>query len=126
VASREPQRRGVARRAPLTPITVEFLLDGYVAAHAEVVDISATGLGMLSADGFGSEQGYEIRLACERDLLPRVEVPMARVVWCQAVDASGRRRGGVRFDRRRRDTRAALERLMHATCPASASTTDPA
>ena len=112
------QRRRATRRAPVTPITVEFLLDGYLAARADVVDISATGLGILAMDAFGPDEGYDIRLACERDSHPRVEISAARVVWCQRLDPSGRRRGGVRFDRGHMKTRLALDSLIEATCPA--------
>jgi hypothetical protein len=112
-------RRRVRRRSPVTPITVEFLLDGYVASRAEVVDISAAGLGILGADGFGPGDGYDIRLACERCAHPPVVVSAARVVWCEAAARGGRRRGGLHFDRRHRATRLTLERLIQATCPAA-------
>jgi hypothetical protein len=105
------------RWSPLTPIRVEFLLDGYVAAQAEVIDISSTGLGILSLEGFGPNEGYELRLACERGALRSVQVPTARVVWCESVGPGGRQRGGLRFDHRRAETRLALERLIQATCP---------
>jgi PilZ domain len=112
------QRRRMERRYPVTPITVEFLLDGYLAAKADVVDISVTGLGILAMDAFGPDQGYDIRLACERSTHPNVEITAVRVVWCERVGADGSRRGGVRFDRRHSDTRQALEGLMQATCHA--------
>jgi c-di-GMP-binding flagellar brake protein YcgR len=102
----------------VTPITVEFLLDGYLAARADVIDISATGLGMLAMDAFGPDEGYDIRLACERAHPHVVEITAVRVVWCDRVGQNGRRRGGVRFDRGHMKTRLALDSLIQATCPA--------
>jgi hypothetical protein len=105
----------------VTPIKAEFLLDGYVAAHAEVLDISVTGLGILALDAFGAGEDYDVRLTCERSAHPRVEIQAVRVVWCERPGPHGRRRGGVRFGRRHLGTHEALERLITATCPATTS-----
>ena len=105
------------RRPPLAPLTVQFLLDGYVAAQAEVVDITTAGICVVSAEILGPEEGYEIRLASEGELVPRVEPTAARVVWCEPGTPGARRRVGLRFDHRRAETRLALERLIQVACP---------
>lgn len=107
------------RRPPAAPLTVQFLLDGYVAAQAEVVDISTAGIGVLLAEVLGPEDGYEIRLACEDGLVPRVEPTAARVMWCEPGARGARWRVGLRFDHRRAETRVALQSLIQATCPAA-------
>ncbi len=110
------QRRSRARRTPAVPLTVEFLLDGYVAAQAEVVDISTSGIGVLSADNLGGPAGYEIRLTCEAGPVPRVELNAARVVWWQPGASQEGWRMGLRLGHRHAGTLAALERLIQATC----------
>ncbi len=114
------------RRPPVAPLTVQFLLDGYVAAQAEVVDITTAGICVVSAENLGPDDGYEIRLAGEGGLIPRVEPTAARVVWCEPGAPGARRRVGLRFDHRRAETRLALERLIQAACPQPSGATDPA
>lgn len=110
------QRRSRERRTPAVPLTLQFLQDGYVAAQADVVDISASGIGVLSADKLGNEGGYEIRLACEAGPVPRLELDAARVVWWQPGGSGRTWRMGLRLSNRREETLAALERLIQATC----------
>jgi hypothetical protein len=95
---------------------VQFLLDGYVAAQAEVVDISTSGIGVLSAENLGDQGGYEIRLACDGGPVPRVELNAARVVWWQSGGLGRGWRMGLRLNNRREETLVALEWLIQATC----------
>lgn len=112
------QRRSRERHTPAIPLTVQFLLDGYVAAQAEVVDISTSGIGVLSPENLGNQPAYEIRLVWEIGPVPRVELNAARVVWWQSGGSDRGWRMGLRLNNRHEETLAALERLIQATCPA--------
>lgn len=110
------QRRSRDRRTPAVPLTVQFLLDGYVAAQAEVVDISTSGIGVLSPEDLGHPGGYEIRLTCEAGPVPRLELNAARVVWWRFGGSDKGWRMGLRLNNRHAETLVALERLIQATC----------
>lgn len=113
------QRRGRERRTPAVPLTVQFLLDGYVAAQAGVVDISTSGIGVLSAEDLGHPGGYEVRLTCDVGPVTRLDFNAARVVWWRFGGSGKGWRLGLRLNNRHAGTLAALERLIQATCPSA-------
>jgi hypothetical protein len=78
-------------------IGVQFLLDGYVVAFGDVLDISFGGAGLITGEGLASGHNLELRFTAEDPALPAFQTA-AKVVWCKPAERPGEpTRCGVRW-----------------------------
>jgi c-di-GMP-binding flagellar brake protein YcgR len=95
---------------------VRFLVDGYVAAHGELADVSLDGASLWMGGGFHSGDTFELHFDCD-DPAARSFRTMARVVWCRhALSADGRTRCGVRWDHIASAEQDQLQQFIATTC----------
>ncbi len=110
------QKRRSERRTPRTAIGVQFLLDGYVVAYGDVIDISLGGAGLATPEGLISGNNLELRFAAEDPAVPAFQTA-AKVVWCQPADGPGdQTRCGVRWALPAVSQRHPLHILIDSTC----------
>jgi hypothetical protein len=110
------QKRRSARCVPKTAIGVQFLLDGYVVAYGDVLDISLGGAGLTTGEGLISGHNLELRFAAEDPALPAFQTA-AKVVWCEPGNAPGQQtRCGVRWPLAQASRRHPLQTLIESTC----------
>jgi hypothetical protein len=108
--------RWAARRHPTTPISVQFLVDGYVVAHGEVADISLKGVGLRASEGLKPGETVELRLDVEGENLPSF-FGQARIIWSQgAVGGDDASRCGVRWSNLTDAEAGPLLALIEASC----------
>jgi len=95
---------------------VQLLVDGYVAAHGELADLSLGGASLWMGEGFRSGDTFEFRLETDA-ALPFSFRTTAKVVWSRAaMSADGRTRCGVCWDHIASVEQDRLERLIAAAC----------
>jgi hypothetical protein len=110
------RERGARRCIPRRPIGVQLLVDGYVAAHAELADLSLGGACVWMGGGFRSGDTFEFRLETD-SALPFSFRTTAKVVWSRAaMSGDGRTRCGVCWDHIASADQDRLERLIAAAC----------
>jgi Tfp pilus assembly protein PilZ len=110
------QRRRTNRNVPTKAVSVQLLLDGYVAAYGSVEDISLGGARLAIGEDFPSAEEIEIRIAAE-DRSALSFHTTAKVVWCQpATSAEGRNLWGVHWTHFPRTAKHVLEALIADTC----------
>jgi hypothetical protein len=110
------QHRWAARRHPMTPISVQFLVDGYVVAHGEVADISLKGAGLRASEGLKPGETVELRLDAEGEDRPSF-FGQARIVWSSgAVGGDSSARCGVRWSNLTEAEAGPLLALIEASC----------
>jgi Tfp pilus assembly protein PilZ len=88
------KRRDV-RRFPRSAIGVKFLVDGYLVALGEVADLSLSGAGVVTDEGFRAGDDVELRLEVEEEQRSILQAPV-RFVWCNPVNGH-QARCGVRW-----------------------------
>jgi len=105
--------RRTERRVPKVQIGVRCLVDGYVVACGEVMDLSVRGAGLWTQDAFNPGDSLELLLEVDQSLAPPFR-SIARVVWSQESEA--RARCGVRWAFVRRSERRTLAEFIAAHC----------
>jgi hypothetical protein len=110
------QRRRTSRSVPTKAVSVQLLLDGYIAAYGAVEDLSLGGARLAIGEDAPSAEEIEICIAAE-DRKALTFHTTAKVVWCQpAASAEGRHLWGVHWTHFPKTAKHVLEALIAHTC----------